>query len=91
MTSSKTQATKATKFQAFEPAQTQSPQFVDLGALFDTQSDATPYVGIADDTLLSALGLVAPEGKEYKVFTALRQSKKGKAYLSIYLGLSDKR
>lgn len=83
MALSKSQATKA--------AQAQERQFVELGALFDTKSDTTPFVGIVDDSLLEALGLEAPEGKEYKVFTRLRTSKKGKDYLSLYLGLSDKR
>lgn len=81
MALSKTQATKVAK--------TEERQFVELGALFETSSEAYPFIGLADDSLLTSLGLEAPEGKEYKVFARLRTSKKGKDYLSLYLGLSD--
>jgi hypothetical protein len=78
-----TTGTKATK--------TEAPQFIDLGALFESSSDTYPYTGLVSDKLLEALGLEAPEGKEYKIFAKIRESKKGKPYLSVYAGLCDKR
>lgn len=71
---------------------TTAPQFVDIGALFETaNSDAYPYTGLVSDTLLESLGLEAPEGKEYHLFARTRESKKGRVFLSLYLGLCDKR
>lgn len=70
---------------------TTAPQFVDIGALFESSSDAYPYTGLVSDTLLEALGLEAPEGKEYHLFARVRESKKGREFLSVYLGLCDKR
>jgi hypothetical protein len=65
------------------------PAFHSIGAIFQTSSEALPFVGKADATLLEALGLVAPEGKEWKIFVKAKVSKAGKAYNSVYLGLSD--
>lgn len=70
---------------------TTAPQFVDIGALFESSSDAYPYTGLVSDSLLEALGLEAPEGKEYHLFARVRESKKGREFLSVYLGLCDKR
>jgi len=70
---------------------TTAPQFVDIGALFESSSDAYPYTGLVSDTLLESLGLEAPEGKEYHLFARVRESKKGREFLSLYLGLCDKR
>ena len=80
-------STKSTK----AAESTTAPQFVDIGALFESSSDAYPYTGLVSDSLLEALGLEAPEGKEYHLFTRLVVSKKGKEFLSTYLGLCDKR
>lgn len=71
--------------------ETQGKAFHSLGAIFETSSEALPFVGKADDSLLEALGLEAPEGQEWKIFVKAKTSKAGKAYLSVYLGLSDKR
>ena len=65
------------------------PAFHSIGAIFQTSSEALPVVGKADATLLEALGLEAPEGKEWKIFVKAKTSKAGKAYNSVYLGLSD--
>lgn len=65
------------------------PAFHSIGAIFQTSSEALPFVGKADATLLEALGLEAPEGKEWKIFVKAKVSKAGKAYNSVYLGLSD--
>jgi hypothetical protein len=65
------------------------PAFHSIGAIFQTSSEALPFVGKADATLLEALGLEAPEGKEWKIFVKAKTSKAGKAYNSVYLGLSD--
>jgi hypothetical protein len=64
-------------------------QFHSLGAIFATSSEALPYVGKPDASLLEALNLEAPEGKEWKVFIKAKISKTGRPYLSAYLGLSD--
>ena len=72
-------------------ATTKTPAFHSLGALFETSSEALPFVGKADDSLLEAMGLEAPEGQEWKIFCKQKTSKGGKPYLSVYLGLSDKR
>lgn len=72
-------------------AATKTQAFHSLGALFETSSEALPFVGKADDSLLEALNLEAPEGQEWKIFVKAKTSKAGKAYLSVYLGLSDKR
>jgi len=75
-----------------QPAEsTTSPQFVDIGALFESSSQAYPFTGLVSDSLLEALGLEAPEGKEYHLFARIRESKKGREFLSVYLGLCDKR
>ena len=63
--------------------------FHSIGAIFETSSEALPFVGKADASLLEALSLEAPEGKEWKIFVKTKTSKAGKAYLSVYLGLSD--
>ena len=63
--------------------------FHSIGAIFETSSEALPFVGIADNSLLEALGLEAPEGKEWKIFVKAKTSKAGKPYNSVYLGLSD--
>jgi hypothetical protein len=65
------------------------PAFHSIGAIFATSTEALPFVGKADATLLEALGLEAPEGKEWKIFVKAKTSKAGKAYNSVYLGLSD--
>lgn len=65
------------------------PAFHSIGAIFETSSEALPFVGKADATLLEAMDLDAPEGKEWKIFVKAKTSKAGKAYLSVYLGLSD--
>lgn len=80
---------KAQAAQATET--TTAPQFVDIGALFDSSSAAYPYTGLVSESLVEALGLEAPDGKEYHLFARLRESKKGKEFLSVYLGLCDKR
>ncbi len=67
------------------------PAFHPLGAIFETSSDSTPFVGKADANLLEAFNLAAPEGMEWKIFVRSRTSKAGKPYLSVYLGLSDLR
>ena len=75
-------------------AKTSAPKeqaFHSIGALFETTSEALPLVGKADHTLLEALGLEAPEGKEWKIFVKAKTSKAGKDYYSAYLGLSDVR
>ena len=65
------------------------PAFHSIGALFATSSEKVPFVGKADASLLEALGLEAPEGKEWKLFVTAKTAKSGKPYNSIYLGLSD--
>ena len=77
--------TTEAKAEAVEPA------FHSIGALFETSSDRVPYVGPVDEDVIEALGLDTPSGKEWKLFTSLKKSKAGKEYLSLYLGLSDKR
>ena len=67
------------------------PAFHSIGALFETSSDKVPFVGPVDDDVLEAMGLETPDGKEWKLFTSHKTSRSGKEYLSIYLGLSDKR
>ena len=70
-------------------AAAKEPAFHSIGAIFGTSSEATPFAGIADNSLLEALGLEAPEGKEWKIFVKAKTSKTGKSYYSVYLGLSD--
>ena len=82
-----TQTTKATTTKTTTDAA--EPAFHSIGAIFQTSSEALPFVGKADNTLLEALGLEAPEGKEWKIFVKAKVSKAGKAYNSVYLGLSD--
>ena len=72
-------------------AQAEEVSFHGLGALFETSSDRVPFVGPVDDDIVAALELPTPEGKEWKLFTSRKQSRNGKEYLSLYLGLSDKR
>lgn len=72
-------------------ADTQEVSFHSLGALFETSSDRVPLVGPVDDDIVAALELPTPEGKEWKLFTSRKQSRNNKEYLSLYLGLSDKR
>lgn len=72
-------------------AEAEGPVFHSIGAIFETSSEALPFVGKADDSLLEALDLTAPEGKEWKIFCKQKTSKAGKPYISVYLGLSDKR
>ena len=79
-----TDTTKATSTEAVE-----GKAFHSIGAIFETSSPALPFVGKADASLLEALGLEAPEGKEWKIFVKAKVSKAGKAYNSVYLGLSD--
>lgn len=79
-----TQSTKATSTEAVE-----GKAFHSIGAIFETSSPALPFVGKADASLLEALSLEAPEGQEWKIFVKAKTSKAGKAYLSVYLGLSD--
>lgn len=67
---------------------TESKAFHALGAIFQTSSSELPYVGVADAALIEALGLEAPAGKEWKIFVKAKTSKGGKAYNSVYLGLS---
>lgn len=69
--------------------ETEGPAFHSIGAIFETSSEALPFVGKADDSLLEALDLTAPEGKEWKIFCKQKTSKAGKPYISVYLGLSD--
>jgi len=68
---------------------TAEKQFHSIGAIFATSSTTTPFVGMPDDGLLKACNLEAPEGQEWKIFLKHKISKKGKPYLSAYLGLSD--
>lgn len=68
---------------------TESKAFHALGAIFQTSSSELPFVGVADKELLDRLGIVPPEGKEWKIFLKSKVSKQGKHYLSAYLGLSD--
>ena len=85
-----TQTTQATEtIQATETAQVKEPTQHSIGALFATSSEAIPFVGKADATLLEAISLEAPEGKDWKIFCKAKVSKKGKPFLSVYLGLSD--
>ena len=72
-----------------ETTEAKEPAFHSIGAIFETSSEALPFVGIADASLLEALGLEAPEGKEWKIFVKAKTAKSGKAYNSVYLGLSD--
>jgi len=72
-------------------AESKEPAFHSIGAIFSTSSEALPFVGKADATLLEAMSLEAPEGKEWKIFVKAKTSKAGKAYYSVYLGLSDVR
>ena len=72
-----------------ETTEAAAPAFHSIGAIFETSSEALPFVGKADASLLEALGLEAPEGKEWKIFVKAKTSKAGKAYNSVYLGLSD--
>ncbi|MCE2836332.1 MAG: hypothetical protein LW834_05075 [Cyanobium sp. 49614_E6] len=83
--------TKATTKAAATKASTEqeAPAFHSIGAIFATSSETTPFVGKPDASLIEALGLVAPEGKEWKIFVKAKVSKAGKPYDSIYLGLSD--
>lgn len=74
-----------------DQARSAEPAFHPLGAIFETSSDSTPFVGKADANLLEAFNLVAPEGKEWKIFVRSKTSKAGKPYLSVYPGLSDLR
>jgi hypothetical protein len=60
-----------------------------LGALFATTSENFPFTGIADAKLLEAMRLTAPEGQEWRLFAKAKVSKKGKPFLSVYIGLSD--
>ncbi|MCE2843156.1 MAG: hypothetical protein LW689_10465 [Novosphingobium sp.] len=83
MAYTKTTPTKKETTEAKEQA------FHSIGAIFETSSEALPFVGKADASLLEALGLEAPEGKEWKIFVKAKTSKAGKAYNSVYLGLSD--
>jgi len=83
MANATTKTTKTTTTEAKEPA------FHSIGAIFETSSEALPFVGKVDASLLEALGLEAPEGKEWKIFVKAKVSKAGKAYNSVYLGLSD--
>jgi hypothetical protein len=85
-TAAKAASTEAT---TTETTTTKAPAFHSIGALFETSSEALPFVGKADDSLLEALGLEAPEGKEWKIFVKAKVSKGGKPYLSAYLGTSD--
>jgi hypothetical protein len=87
-TAAKAATTEATTTETTETTK-KAPAFHSLGALFETSSEALPFVGKADDSLLEALGLEAPEGKEWKIFVKAKVSKGGKPYLSAYLGLSD--
>ena len=82
-TATQTNQTNQTAAAAKEPA------FHSIGAIFETSSEALPFVGKADNSLLEALGLEAPEGKEWKIFVKAKTSKAGKPYNSVYLGLSD--
>lgn len=71
---------------------TAEPVFHALGAIFETASESTPFVGMADEVLLQALNLEQPpQGKEWKIFARARTSRAGKPYISLYLGLSDLR
>jgi hypothetical protein len=72
-----------------QPSDNQAKAFHPLGAIFQTSSSELPYVGVADKELLDRLGIVPPEGKEWKIFLKQKVSKQGKHYLSAYLGLSD--
>lgn len=72
-----------------QSSNTEAKAFHPLGAIFQTSSSELPYVGVADTTLIEALGLEAPAGKEWKIFVKAKTSKGGKAYNSVYLGLSD--
>ena len=82
-------STKTSTTEVTSPTGQKVPAFFSIGAIFETSSEALPYVGKADDSLLEALDLEAPEGKEWKIFCKQKTSKAGKAYLSVYLGLSD--
>ena len=84
----KAKATATTGSTSSETA-VKSKDFYSLGALFETSSDALPFVGKPDASLLEAIGIEAPEGKEWKIFVKAKVSKAGKPYLSAYLGLSD--
>ena len=84
-------STKASTTEATSTTEQKAPAFHSIGAIFETSSEALPYVGKADDSLLEALDLEAPEGKEWKIFCKQKTSKAGKAYISVYLGLSDVR
>ena len=75
--------------EAAATTKTQGKVFHSLGALFETKSDGVPFVGPADDSLIEALGLQAPAGKVWKIFTSAKTSKAGDQYISVYLGLSD--
>lgn len=77
----------ANNSQATQP--TSEKAFYAIGAIFETSSEGLPFVGKADTTLIEALGLAAPEGKEWKIFVKAKVSKGGKPYNSVYLGLSD--
>ena len=77
-TATQTNQTNQTAAAAKEPA------FHSIGAIFETSSEALPFVGKADNSLLEA-----PEGKEWKIFVKAKTSKAGKPYNSVYLGLSD--
>lgn len=79
----------ATATQTKTAADPKEPAFHSIGAIFETSSEALPFVGKADNSLLEALGLEAPEGKEWKIFVKAKVSKAGKPYNSVYLGLSD--
>lgn len=72
-----------------QPSDNQAKAFHSLGAIFQTSSSELPFVGKADAALIEALGLEAPAGKEWKIFVKAKTSKGGKAYNSVYLGLSD--
>ena len=82
-------STKASTTEATSTTEQKAPVFHSIGAIFETSSEALPFVGKADASLLEALGLEAPEGREWKVFVKAKVSKAGKPYLSVYLGLSD--
>jgi len=80
-----------TKASSKSTTEQKAPAFFSIGALFETSSKDLPFVGKADTSLLEALDLECPEGKEWKIFVKTKTSKAGKAYLSVYLGLSDVR
>ena len=64
---------------------------MDIGAVFESSSDKYPFTGLVNESLLEALGLKPPAGKEYHLFTRVCTSKKEKEFLSVYLGLCDKK